>query len=451
MTSPMMLKNRVYLSLVAAGVGFGLSLLVGRNFGKAFLTGSITLIAAQVGAIALESQYEQGFHQRSEKLRAHIRALQSRRQSVYQELQQLTQERDRLTADIYLVQTQAKPKGTLQPPANPWETQKRSPLPEPARPAISWTLTEKFDKTLADKTPAAAPQFQSNGLETRIQNPEEQTTSKARSSLQKNLQKTLTAQQQAEESLNSRQAELHRLQSQITQQQTKQEELAQTVNHLTQQREKLDSDLNYLQTQVQELEQYRGSLTQFFASAEPKRRQVETGSQALQDAIAQLQNQITSLHGELNQLEGQILDRRTEKEQLDSQLSSLKDQQRQLDPLPSAIAEPKVTSRTVPKPRRSSPKTPQIGGEWMDLMRAMTGSEFNALKAIAIEENPGPTLKRLSEENLTMPELLIDAINERALDTIGDIILEPGPDTGVSIIAQEYRDQVATLISTYGV
>jgi TerB-C domain len=87
----------------------------------------------------------------------------------------------------------------------------------------------------------------------------------------------------------------------------------------------------------------------------------------------------------------------------------------------------------------------------MDLMRAMTGSEFNALKAIAIEENPGPTLKRLSEENLTMPELLIDAINERALDTIGDIILEPGPDTGVSIIAQEYRDQVATLISTYGV
>jgi peptidoglycan hydrolase CwlO-like protein len=445
MTSPMMLKNRVYLSLVAAGVGFGLSLLVGRNFGKAFLTGSITLIAAQVGAIALESQYEQGFHQRSEKLRAHIRSLQSRRQSVYQELQQLTQERDRLTADIYLAQTQ--PKGTLQPPANPWETQKRSPLPEPARPAISWTLTDKFDKTPADKTSAAAPQFQSNGLETRIQNPEEQ-PSKARSSLQKNLQKTLTAQQQAEESLNNRQAELHRLQSQITQQQTKQEELAQTVNHLTQQREKLDSDLNYLQTQVQELEQYRGSLTQFFASAEPKRRQVETGSQALQDAIAQLQNQITSLHGELNQLEGQILDRRTEKEQLDSQLSSLKDQQRQLDPLPSPI---EATSRTVPKPRRTSPKTPQIGGEWMDLMRAMTGSEFNALKAIAIEENPGPTLKRLSEENLTMPELLIDAINERALDTIGDIILEPGPDTGVSIIAQEYRDQVATLISTYGV
>jgi archaellum component FlaC len=447
MSSPMMLKNRVYLSLVAAGVGFGLSLLVGRNFGKAFLTGSITLIAAQIGAIALESQYEQGFHQRSEKLRAHIRSLQRRRMVVYQELQQLTQERDRLTADIYLAQTQGKPKGS--PPANPWETQKRSPLPEPARPAISWTLTEKFDKTSTDKAPAA-PQFQSNGLETRIQSPEEQTPSKARSSLQKNLQRTLTAQQQAEESLNNRQAELQRLQSQITQQQTKQEELAQTVNHLTQQREKLDSDLNYLQTQVQELEQYRGSLTQFFNAAEPKRRQVETGSQALQDAIAQLQNQITSLHGELNQLEGQILDRRTEKEQLDAQLSTLKDQQRQLDPLPSPI-EPKVTSRTVPKPRRTSPKTPQIGGEWMDLMRAMTGSEFNALKAIAIEENPGPTLKRLSEENLTMPELLIDAINERALDTIGDIILEPGPDTGVSIIAQEYRDQVATLISTYGV
>lgn len=449
-----MLKNRVYLSLVAAGVGFGLSLLVGRNFGKAFLTGSITLIAAQVGAIALESQYEQGFHQRSEKLRGHIRSLQRRRLAIYQEVQQLTQDRDRLTAEIYLAQTQGKTSGKAPgktqgtAPANPWEPQKRSPIPEPARPPISWTLSEKFSQK-----PPSEPQFQSNGLETRIQHPEEQSPTKARNGLPKNLQNTLTAQQQAEASLNSRQAELQQLQTQITQQQSKQEALSQTVNQLTQQREKLDSDLNYLQTQVQELEQYRGSLTQFFASAEPKRRQVETGSQALQDAIAQLQNQITSLHGELNQLEGQILDRRTEKEQLDAQLSLLKDQQRQLDPLPSPIAPPESppTSRTLPKPRRTNPKTPKIGGEWMDLMRAMTGSEFNALKAIAIEENPGPTLKRLSEENLTMPELLIDAINERALDTIGDIILEPGPDTGVSIIAQEYRDQVATLISTYGI
>ncbi len=438
----MMLKSRIYLSLVAAGVGFGLSLLVTRHFGKAFLTGSITLIAAQVGAIAMESKYDEHLHLRSEKLRSHIRSLQHRRQAVYQELQQLSLELDRTKTDLYLQKTPTKP---INP--NPWKpsTPQTAPI---ERSQISWTLSDPLP--IANRATAKKmPSFHSNGLETRVQ---------ASPPASKGFPSP-PAPHRPEDNLETRQAELQRLKGQITEQQSKQENLSQVVTGLTQQREKLDADLTYLQTQVQELEQYRGSLTQFFDRAEPKRREVETGSKALQDAIAQLQTQISSLHKELGQLESQILDRRTEKDQLDQTLIVLRDQQMRLDPLlPTPIKAP-PTNSTQPNPPKHRPtakttaktsaKTPQLGSEWMALMQAMTGSEFHALKAIAIEENPGPTLKRLSEENLTMPELLIDAINERALDTIGDIILEPGPDTHVSIIAQEYRDQVATLISTY--
>jgi TerB-C domain len=45
-----------------------------------------------------------------------------------------------------------------------------------------------------------------------------------------------------------------------------------------------------------------------------------------------------------------------------------------------------------------------------------------------------------------MPELLIDGINEQALDTIGDMILEPGSGSTVPTIAQEYLKTVQTLI-----
>jgi uncharacterized protein YlxW (UPF0749 family) len=442
----MMLKSRVYLSLVAAGVGFGLSLLVTRHFGKAFLTGSITLIAAQVGAVAMESKYDEHLHIRSEKLRSHIRSLQHRRQAVYQELQQLSAERDRTKTELYLQQAQP-----IDP--NPWQPQAKTPE-RADRPQISWTLTDPSSPLSSSNRAAAqkTPSFQSNGLETRVQ-----PTHPAGNSAPLPLNPP-----PLEDSLQTRKAELQRLKGQITEQQSKQENLSQVVTGLTQQRSKLDTDLTYLQTQVQELEQYRASLTQFFEKAEPKRREVETGSKALQDAIAQLQAQISSLHRELGLLEKQILDRRTEKDQLDQQLITLRDQQMRLDspgpiqPAPPPSLTPSNSTQPLnnqPKLRRTPSKTPskspQLGSEWMALMQAMTGSEFHALRAIAIEENPGPTLKRLSEENLTMPELLIDAINERALDTIGDIILEPGPDTHVSIIAQEYRDQVATLISTY--
>jgi hypothetical protein len=54
--------------------------------------------------------------------------------------------------------------------------------------------------------------------------------------------------------------------------------------------------------------------------------------------------------------------------------------------------------------------------------------EIQVLKAIIEQSDPSATIKKIAEENITMPELLIDAINECALDTIGDLIIEPGSE-----------------------
>ncbi len=85
--------------------------------------------------------------------------------------------------------------------------------------------------------------------------------------------------------------------------------------------------------------------------------------------------------------------------------------------------------------------------EWTVLMRQLPEYEFQVLKAIAEQANPAPVIKQIAEANLTMPELLIDGINERALDTIGDLILTSAGNTVA--VAPEHRKLVTKLIQAY--
>lgn len=46
------------------------------------------------------------------------------------------------------------------------------------------------------------------------------------------------------------------------------------------------------------------------------------------------------------------------------------------------------------------------------------------LHAILVSENPQSDLERISEENVTMPEILVDDINVLAMQILGDIIID---------------------------
>jgi prefoldin subunit 5 len=236
----------------------------------------------------------------------------------------------------------------------------------------------------------------------------------------------------------------------MTEQVSHQQELVAAIAQLEHQHQEFTAHLTTLQVQVQELEQYRQELQQFVQAAEPKHQEVEQGSRSLQDAIAQMQQQISALHTELYQLEAQILDRRAEKQELDQTIAFLQQQ--------SAATVSAIPNGNRPAQGNGNgpvlPATPAaswakgLGSEWVTFRAQLQGCELEALRAIVLEESPASTLKHLAEEYLTMPELLIDGINERALETIGDIILEPGSSTGDTIVAEEYRNQVATLIAS---
>lgn len=91
----------------------------------------------------------------------------------------------------------------------------------------------------------------------------------------------------------------------------------------------------------------------------------------------------------------------------------------------------------------------QAGGlapEWEDLRSRLTTYQLDALKAILEQADPTEEIARIADSNTTMPELLLDSINEAAVDAIGDVIIAPGSHP--PIIEDEDRDMVEKLVLT---
>jgi chromosome segregation ATPase len=387
-----MFKSRLLLSLVALSVSFCLSLLITRDFSKSLITGALTLFASLVGAAVAEGQHRQALNQRSQELTGHIRALQRKRSEAYEALVMMTQERDQISNSLNALQTQLR---NLQiQSSNLWQQKEE----------LSWNIT----------SPQASPANQIYVLQTKLQELEQK-----EAELNKSLSATLSAKQRAELGLKTTQAQLNQFQAQLAEHQSQKAELTKEVNALFAQRQQLEIQVTTLQPKVKELEKYRSELTQFLESAEPKRQQVEGSSKSLQGAIENLQSQISSLQSELGQLEHQILDRRQQKELLDFELSTMR---RELEP----DADSQPTS------------------EWVDFINQLPQSELEALSAIVTQPNPNAILKQIAEMNLTMPELLIDSLNERAIETVGDLIIET--TANAPTVAPEYLDIIKALL-----
>ncbi|MGI0492905.1 tellurite resistance TerB C-terminal domain-containing protein [Alkalinema pantanalense CENA528] len=442
--------NRFLLSSVAFGISFGVSLVFSKgDWGKAFGTGCLAFVGSQVGAIVASRQAEDALTWRIDELKGHIRALQRKRSEAYIDLLDVIEEHDRIIANINSLQSQTKQMKAQNAVSH------RSTQPFP-----SWDLSVPTQR----RTTAEI-----QDLDSKIKELEQE-----EAAVNESLTITLAAKQRAELSLTTTQAELKQVQQKVAEQQKHQTRLQQDIQQLQATKQKLEHELSQLQEQVTTLEQYRTELDRLVSAAEPTRQQVEAGAQSLQGAIDQLQQQIRSLHGELGQLEDQILERRTQKEDLDRELTSLRQQQQQLSisatpPQPvnststhssfatawqGAVAQnghpgSHATSTDPAAPIDLDLSQAALSPDWITFVHQLPHYELQALCAIAQATNPASTLKQIAESNLTMPELLIDAINEQALEAIGDLILETTSETNTPIIAQEYRSTIAKVVQAY--
>lgn len=78
--------------------------------------------------------------------------------------------------------------------------------------------------------------------------------------------------------------------------------------------------------------------------------------------------------------------------------------------------------------------------EWVRFMGNITVCQLQTLEALVNQEDLVSRINRLAEDNFMMPEMLIDSINEAALEHIGDMII--GLESFLPVINEEYLEMV---------
>jgi DNA repair exonuclease SbcCD ATPase subunit len=283
------------------------------------------------------------------------------------------------------------------------------------------------------------------------------------------------------------QAELDDLRNQIAEHRQTKDSLTQDVTNLKAETLQLEKQAKTLQDEVNDLKHCRTELEQFLAYMDAKRQELELGSNPLQAALKQLQTQVTSLQEELHHLETQIEERRTEKATLEQQCASLREQSStlnlrsqhtaseqsdptdcpdqtqettlqtvssQLQSIPEITTEPVHSPPIAPQGSASVSKPsenalPDLSGEWTELMLQLPEYELQVLKAIATQRHPAGLIKKIAEKNRTTPEALINSINERALDLVGDTIIISSSNNGAVTIARDHGKSVKQLLKMY--
>lgn len=289
----------------------------------------------------------------------------------------------------------------------------------------------------------------------------------------------LAEEEEVEASINALQAELNYLRTKLTEGYTQRKEQSWELSLIQNQKQQQEADIYSLQEEIKGFENQIKELNQVELDKKLDIRKIESEIDLLKVELSRLKIEFTDqqtdkaalekevsnfkkekyqlleekrttednlnyLKLELIQLQAQIAEQQNEKKALEQGLFHFEEQRRQLE---EALHNLKVP---IPLPSAAPPptQTTELPNEWTKFMTRLPQYEFLVLQAIAEQDNPNVTIKKIAEEKLTMPELLIDSINERAIDIIGDLIIDPG-SSSVPRIIDEYLTSVKQLIKNY--
>jgi len=288
--------------------------------------------------------------------------------------------------------------------------------------------------------------------------------------------------QQTETNINFLQIQLRQLSERTTEQRHYQQQVTQELDVLVQQKTSLETTYQELQAQVQSLEQHKGELNQSVRSLKQLKHDAEAEFYLFETQLQELRSQATHLHMQkqeledgivlLNRLKPQLEEKshqlQTEIQQLEKQqtvsidalhaVSKQKDNtQVHLNLLNQELLEHQAKHDKIKQELEqlieqkqylsSENPTNKIPEEWQNFISHISDSELQVIRAIMQQSDPSATIKKIAEANITMPELLIDSINECALDTIGDLLIEPGSDSIPLGIMEEYLIQLNKILN----
>ncbi|MGF1989486.1 MAG: tellurite resistance TerB C-terminal domain-containing protein [Nostoc sp. ZfuVER08] len=413
------ISNRFILGIVAFSVSFGLSLVPNWDFNKAFLTGIITAFIIYGAALFVDKRRRNYEMFLLGSLRKRIKEMEGLKARIVKEINQIEEHHRLLYTDSQQLQNQV--------------IENRS-----QRDSLNRDV-----RTLAG---------QKKQLETEINNLQIEL-----SNLQKNHTELTDAftnltgeKRRLESNCHVSRAEITQLQNQISELQQQKEEIESNLTLLGRLKPQLEEKLYELRIESQELEIKVNKENELLVAKTSERKNIQA-------ILNSSQTQISKQKEELEQLKGQISLLQEERDLLQNQVWELLQQAETFNPEPFAEDTKEDDIELFPFTEIiQSPATTDsleintsedIPEEWTTFLENLPGYELQVLKAIVEGDNIQATLKKIAEANITMPNLLIDSINERANDTIGELIIDP--ESEVPEVYQEHKARVKKMIAIY--
>ncbi|WP_181374244.1 tellurite resistance TerB C-terminal domain-containing protein [Nostoc commune] len=414
-----MISNRFILGIVAFSVSFGLSLVPNWDFNKAFLTGLITAVTIYATALFVDKRrrnYEMfilgSIHKR-------IKEMEGLKARVVREINQIEEHHNLLYAESQQLQNQV--------------TESRNQRESLHRELRTFTGQKKQLET------------EINSLQTEVNN------------LQKNITElnnafsVLTAEKRRLESnCNASRSEITHLQSQISELQQEKQEIESNLTLLGRLKPQLEEKLYELRIAIQELEVETTQKNQLLVAAKAERENIQAILDSSRTQIAehkaelqQLQEQVSLLQEERDSLQNQVWELLQQTETFNSEHLSdnSHEDDNELFPFSEIIETTAIINNSEADTSESLPE------EWTNFLENLPVYELEVLKAIVEQDNPNTAIKKIAEANITMPNLLIDSINERANDTIGELIIDSNSE--IPEVYPEYMTHVKRIIAMY--
>lgn len=409
--------NRFIIGIVAFGVSFGLSLVLSWDFNKAFLTAFITVPATYLAALFVDKRRKDYQMLVLDSLQRRIKELEGMKFHIVSEINQLEDHRAGLYAESSQLQNQV--------------AERRNQRESLNRELSAFVGEKKQLEAEISYRQAEIHKLQKNQVE-----------------LNNSFSALAAEKRRLELNCNISRAEITQLQTRISELLTQRQELESNLTLLNRLKPQLEEKLYELRGEIQDLEIQENKQNKLILDKTSERKNIEASLNSLQTTLTEQQT-------ELKQLQEQVVLLQEERDELQSKIWELFQQVEtlNLETIPDKIQE---NNNLLPFSDLIDSKesidtlieeTKNLPEEWTKLLEQLLGYEIQVLKAVLEQENPSSALKKIAEENITMPNLLIDSINERANDTIGELIIDPcsQPIT----FYQEHTINIKKMIAVY--
>ncbi|MFO0054649.1 MAG: tellurite resistance TerB C-terminal domain-containing protein [Dolichospermum sp.] len=417
---PAIVSHQVILGIAAFSVSFGLSLVPNWDFSKAFLSGIITVLATYSAAFLVDKRRRTDELKIVGSLRRRIRDLEALKSRIFREIEQLEEYKTLLHTETQQLQKQIgdcrNQRDSLHRDIGTFAAQKKQIESE------VYNLQNEFD-----------------------------TLESSHIGLNNSYNNLIIEKRKLELNCNVFRAEIKQIQIQIDICKQEKQELDNDLILLGRLKPQLEQKLYELRIEVQNREMEISKQNDLLTQITTSRNNLENTINTLEiktleqkSQINQLQNQISLLQEERDLLQNQVWEL-MQVETINSNCEILPDNQEnnvELFPFDELL---QTLDIDIIDTEHDQPTN--LPTEWHNLLENLPAYEIQVLKAILEKDNPQETIKQIAEANITMPHLLIDAINEIANQTIGKSIIETKSE--IPEIIEEHLLNVKTMISKY--